>query len=404
MLIKLAWRNIWRNKRRSAIMLSSIVVGYAALVFMDGLTTGMVLQLLDNRIGIHTAHLQVHKAGFLDNRVLENRVRNPEEVASALDQSEEIDRWSGRVLTYGMVNSASGSAGVTIVGVEPGRESGITQIAGLVKSGRYLSGDRREILLSERLADKLGVGLNDKVVGMASGLGGEIGSELFRVVGLYRTYNSTFDEMHAYVFIDDARRMLSLESGVMEFAVICENTDLIESMERSLAAKLGDRYEVSTYRELLPLLVVQVDIYREMMLIVYAILSLAIVLGIVNTMLMAVYERIHEFGVLFAIGMKRHKVFSMIVLETFSLGVLGTIIGIGAGAGVTAPFMKTGIDLSMFEQSLTAFGTGAVIHPQLTLKALFSAAALVPLVSVLGALFPGYKAVRLEPVEAIRFV
>lgn len=404
MLSRLAWRNIWRNKRRSAIVLSSIVVGYAALVFMDGLSTGMVRQMLDNRIGIHTAHLQVHRSGFLDNRVVENRIRNPQEVASVLNETEGIARWSSRVLTFGMVNSSSGSAGVTVIGVDPEREAGITGIADLVKSGSYLSGGRREILLSERLAGKLGVDLGDKIVGMASGLEGEIGSELFRVVGIYRTYDSGFDETHAYVYIDDARSMLSLESGLMEFAVVCEGTKMIEPVERYLSQALGEGYEVSTYRELLPLLVVQLDVYRQMMLVVYAIVSLVIVLGIVNTMLMAVYERIHEFGVLFAVGMKRHRVFSMVLLEAVTLGVLGTVMGIGAGAAVTAPFMKAGINLSMFEHSLTAFGSGAVIHPQLTLQALFSAAAIVPLVSVLGALFPGYKAMTFEPVEAIRFI
>lgn len=404
MLIRLAWRNIWRNKRRSAIVLSSIVTGYAALVFLDGLSTGMVNQMLENRISVHTAHLQVHAAEFLDNRVLENRMRDPRTVASALAEARGVERYSGRVLNFGMLSSASGSAGVTIVGVEPERERGITQIAELVRSGRYLGGGRREILLSERLADKLGVGLGDRVVGMASGAGGEIGSELFRVTGLYRTYDSGFDETHAYIGIDDARRMLSLEEGVMEFAVLCREAERIESVERSLTTALGGRYEVSTYRELLPLLVVQLDIYREMMLIVYAIVGVAIVLGIVNTMLMAVYERIREFGVLFAIGMKRRRVFGMILVEALSLGVAGTILGIGAGAAVTAPFMKTGIDLGAFEQSLTAFGTGAVIHPRLTVEALFSAAAVVPLVSVLGALYPGYKAVSFEPVEAIRFI
>jgi putative ABC transport system permease protein len=404
MLIKLAWRNIWRNKRRSAIVLSSIVFGYAALVFLDGLTTGMVFQMLDNRIGIYTAQLEVHHAGFLESGVLENRIGDPGDVAAVLDRTAGIDAYSGRVLTFGMLSSASGSAGVTVVGVDPERESAVTQIAQLVRAGSYLSGAGREILLSERLADKIGVGLGEKVVGMASGLGGEIGSDLFRVVGLYRTYDSGFDETHAYVDAADAQRMLSLGSDIMEFAVVCKSTDLIEAVKQSLSRSLGDRYEVSTYRELLPLLVAQLDIYRQMMLVIYAIGGLAIVLGIVNTMLMAVYERIHEFGVLFAVGMKRRSVFSMVLLEALSLGAAGTVMGIGAGAALTASFMKVGIDLSMFEESLAAFGAGAVIHPQLTIQSLFSAAVVVPLVSVLGAMYPGYRATTFEPVEAIRFV
>lgn len=404
MLLTLAWRNLWRNKRRSGIVLSSIVLGYAAMVFLDGLMTGMARQMLENRIGIHTAHLQVHRAGFLDNRVLANRIEEPGEVAAALEAAPGVERFSRRVLTFGMVSSASGSAGVTLVGVEPERERAVTQIPDLVTAGSYLSGGAREILLSERVAGELDVGLGGKVVGMASGLGGEVGSELFRVAGLFASYDSRFDDTHVYVPLADARRLLSLDEGVMEFAALCPDPAASEAAADSLAAALGDRYAVATYRELLPLLVVQVDVYRQMMLVIYAIVGLAVVLGIVNTMLMAVYERINEFGVLLAIGMRRRRVFGMVVLEALTLGVLGTAAGIGAGAAVTAPFMEAGIDLSAFEAGLTAFGTGAVIHPQLTAASLFSAALVVPLVSVLGALYPSYEAVNLEPVEAIRHV
>ena len=404
MLFKLAWRNLWRNRRRSAIVLSSVVLGYAALVFLDALSTGMIHQMVRNRVGVHTAHIQIHRAGFLDNQVLGNRITNPDAVASALKETPGIERTSCRVLTFGMLNSASGSAGLTLVGVEPEAESQVTQIAELVREGTYLTGSGREILLSGKVADKLGVRLGDKIVGMASGLGGEIGAELFRVVGLFRTYDSGFDETHAYVDIDDAQRMLSLGNGVMEFAVLCSDVVSKDAVKRSLADSLGDGYDVSTYRNLLPLLVAQLDVYRQMMWIVYAIVGLAVVLGIVNTMLMAVYERIREFGVLFSIGMHRGRVFTMVVLEALILGALGTALGVAAGAAVTAPFTRSGIDLSMFEKSLTSFGTGAVIYPQLTVAALFSAAAVVPLVSVLGALYPGYEAVTLEPVEAIRHV
>lgn len=404
MLLRLAWRNIWRNGRRSAIVLSSIVVGYAALVFMDGLSTGMIHQMLENRIGMHTAHIQVHRKGFLDNRVLENRILRADSVAAALEATRGLEHYSGRVIAFGMVSSASGSAGVTVVGVDPSMEREVTLIEEMVNSGGYLAGEAREILVSGRLARKLDVEIGGKVVGMASGIGGEIGSELFRVSGIFDTYDSNFDETHVFVNIEDARRVLSLGSSVMEFAAVCSDADDVDGIGSEIASRLGEAYAVSTYRELLPLLVMQVDVYRQMMLIVYLIISLAIVLGIVNTMLMAVYERIPEFGVLFAVGMKRRKVFGMVVFEALLLGVAGTAAGMVAGSALTASLMNTGIDLSTFEESLTAFGTGAVIRPRLTLSGILSAAAAVPLVSVLGALYPAWRAVRLRPVEAIRYI
>ncbi|NIW79399.1 MAG: FtsX-like permease family protein [Calditrichae bacterium] len=267
-----------------------------------------------------------------------------------------------------------------------------------------MSGKEREIVIGKRLAEKLGVELGDKVVAMATTLEGTVGSDVFRIVGLYQTFSSEFDKTTIYVPLSNAQRMLELGDKLTEFAIIIENTKLLDRVKASLKSQLGENYEVLTYRDLLPLLVMQIDLYKETIWIFYLIVGIAMVFGIINTMLMSVLERIREFGVLMAIGMKNTRLFIMILIEAFILGIFGSALGVIAGIIIYYPLSISGIDLSLFAEGLTAFGSGAIIYPILTANSVLNAVIIIPVVSVLGALYPAYKTIRLQPVTAIRHV
>lgn len=404
MLLRIAWRNIWRNKRRSAIIIASMVVGYVALIFMDSLTAGMIRQMLTNQVGIYTAHIEIHRKGYIDNPVVQNFIPETETVEEVLENSPGISSFTKRVLAFAMITSASGSAGVTIVGIEPEKEKNVTTIGNYIVEGSYLSGKEREIMLSSELAEKLEVGLLDKVIVMASGIDGTIGTELFRVVGIFRSPSVQFDRANIYIPIEPARKLISMKDGAMEFAAICKSTEAVDNIKEELATRLDDSMEVVTYKELHPLLLAQFDIFRQMMFIFYAILGVAVMFGVINTMLMAVMERIHEFGILISLGMKVRKLFAMILVEGLLLGVAGTILGIISGIAISALFSHSGINLSVFKESLTYFGAGAIIYPVLTTKGILTASSIVPVTSIIGTIYPGFKVARLEPVEAIRHI
>lgn len=404
MLLTIAWRNIWRNRRRSMIVLISVIVGVAAMMFTDGLSVGMIYQMLDNRIGSHTAHVQVHANGFNDHRVIGKNIEKTRIVEHALEQTPGVRHWSRRVVTYGLLSSALSSSGGLIIGVEPGREPKITSIRESIVEGEYLSGAPHEVVIGRKLAEKLQVGIGGKVVGMASALSGDVGSDLFRVVGIYETVSSEFDKTHMFTTLDNAQSMLELDDRVLEYAVIVDDISRVEEVATDLRRILSADYEVLSYIDLLPLLVAQMEMYDEMMWIVYIIIGLAMIFGIVNTMLMSVFERIQEFGVLMAIGMKNAYVFRMVMIEAFILGVIGTAVGLGLGAVFILATGSVGIDLSMFAESLTAFGAGAIIYPQLTMTTVVNVLIIIPLTALVGALYPAIKATRLQPVTAIRYV
>ncbi len=404
MLWKISWRNLWRNKRRSVIVLISIVIGVVALIFSDTLMTGMVHQMLYNQIGTDVGHIQVHRRGYQDNPILENSMENSALVEKALKENPDVQYFSRRIISFGLLSSSYNSSGVNIVGIEPDREQHITIISKSVIAGRYLSGTEREILISRSLAEKLEVELGDKVVAMASQIDGSVGSEVFRVVGIYRTFDSEFDKMHVYIPLISARKMLNLGDRISEFVAIVKDVQMVDAVRDQLRQQLPDTFEVLSFKEIVPLMVYQLEIFNEMMYIYYVIIGIALIFGIINTMLMSVFERIQEIGVLKAIGMPDRMVLGMVLLEAAILGLFGTVIGTGLGYLIYLPLSHSGIDLSVFSDSLNSFGVGSIIYPIFEPRILGSVFFFIPIFAVLGAIYPAIKAVRFEPVEAMRFV
>lgn len=403
-IFRLAWRNIWRNKRRSIIVMSSVAVGVIATVLMDTLSRGMAFQMLYNQIGSHVAHLQVHRRGFKDNPIVQNSIPDANVVKRAVASTPGVLSQSSRVLTFGLLSSALSSSGVSLVGIDPREEEEITTIKGSIVAGMYLSGGRNEAVVGRALAEKLGVGLGDRVVGMASAVDGHVGSDVFRIVGLYETLSSEFDKSFVYIGRNNAQDMLELGEEISEIAIRIGNLRQLGAVQAGLQETLGESYEVLTYPEILPFLVLQIDLYDQSMFIFYAIVGIALIFGIINTMLMSVFERIREFGVLKAVGMKDRRLIIMVLLEAFFLGTIGTAAGFVLGYLTYLPLQRTGLDLSMFSESLRSLGVGAVIFPVLTWEVLANALFIIPLVAVVGALYPAIRAGRLLPVGAIRSV
>ncbi len=404
MLLKMAWRNIWRNARRSLIVITSIVVGLVAILLNDALSIGMIQQIFDNQIRSHVSYLQIHARGFNDNKVIQNRILRPEAVERLLDRNPDIQAYSRRVVTFGLVSSASNSSGSMLIGVEPGREGLVTTIKASIVEGKYLTGSPHEVIIGKSMAEKLGVGLGAKLVAMSSMVSGAVGSDLFRVVGIFQTVSSEFDKSFVYVSLQNAQEMLELGEAVSEFAIITASRESVERVKHQVASELGPELEVLSYADLLPLMIAQMEMYKETSYVVYVIVGLAMIFGIINAMLMSVFERIHEFGVLMAIGMKNRRLFLLVLTEALLLGVAGTAVGLLVGMAVYLPLTATGIDLSMFAEGLASFGSGSVIYPRLTLDSVITASLVVPLVTLLGAVYPALKSIRLVPVQAIRYV
>lgn len=404
MLLRLAWRNIWRNRRRSSIILTSIVIGVTAMLFTDSLMRGFMNQMFQNQLGAHTSHMQIHAAGFHDNKTVQNFMPRPDSIVTILEADQRVLHVSRRIIAFGLLTSASSSSGVSFVGIDPRREADITTISRSLTRGRYLGGGANEIFMSERLAQSLDLRLGDRVVAMASTADGTVGSEMFRIVGLYQSASSAFDKVHVYIRITTAQRLLRVGDRVSEIAVIARSVDSIPHLKAKTLARLDKSYEVLSYQDLLPSLLSQLELTESMMAVFYFIIGLAMIFGVINTMLMSVFERIREFGVLKSIGMRNSTLFSLIELEALLLGLLGTLSGLGMGMIIHAYTIRSGLDFSIFSEALASYGAGAVIYPELNVASIATGLSIILGVCALAALYPAYRAMRLEPVHAMRYV
>ncbi len=404
MLIRIAWRNLWRNRVRSAIVLTSIVVGVTALVFTDALTWGMVRQMLDNRVAMHVGHLQVHAVGFRDDPSLDRVIGDPMLVDLAAARDTTIVASSFRVTTFGLAGSAYNTAGAAIIGVDPAREQHVTSIARSVVEGDYLSGDRREILVSRRIAGRLRVTVGDKVVLTASRTDGSVGTDVFRICGLYTTFDSQFDATHMFITLGAAQGMLGMGKAVTGLVALVRSPERADVAAAELQTRLPGGLEAVSYRTLLPLIVMQIEMYSQMSWIIYLIVGIAMMFGIINVMLMSVYERIREFGVMMSIGMANASVFRMVMFEAFLIGAFGSVVGLVLSWGITYPFAINGIDLGSFASGFSQYGVSRIIYPHFAPIMVINVLAVVPAVVMVGAVYPAFRAVRLKPVEAVRHV
>ena len=405
MLLKLVWRNIWRNQRRSIIVLGSVIIGVISIFFLEGVTNAFLNQMLYNQISLSTSHIQIHKKGFIDNKTIQNYIPSQDVVESVLNAQSGIDSYSKRGITFGLLSSAENSSGIYLFGIKNEMESKVSKIKSSVTSGEYLSGETGEMLIGKKLADKLNVQIGDKVVAMANELDGSIGSDVFRIKGIFETENSEFDRSNIFINLSQFESMLSLDNKVHEFAIILDNPQNANLIRDQIITKLNNSsYEVQTYEQLLPLLILQIELSKEATIVFNLIIGLVLIFGIINSMLMSVFERINELGILLAIGMKTTKLFTMILLESFLLGCLGTVVGSSIGGVIIVLLNKSGLNLSLFAESLNSYGIGAILYPTVNITQVSSVLIMIPLISIIGAVYPAYKAIKLQPVEAIRYV
>lgn len=402
MLTTIAWRNIWRSRTRSLVVIGAIVLGIWALVFMISFTVGMVQSYVDDAIATSIGHLQVHQDSFREEAKLAYYFDIDPATLEELAALEAVKGVAPRTLVNAMVGSSRNTRGVQIRGIDPAAERLVTALDQRIVAGEYFSEEgRNPILLSSALAAKLKVKVRSKVVLTFQDLHHEITAGAFRVVGLFDTGNKPFDEGNVFVRRADLNRLLGEDAMTHELSFFLDTPQRLAEVKAEAKTILPELL-VEDYREVAPDLQLYEGQIQTSATIFMTIIMLALLFGIVNTMLMAVLERYRELGMLMAVGMNKGRVFGMIVLETFFLALLAIIPGLLLGWGTVVILAKKGIDLSVFGNGLSQFGMSHMVYPQLQTAFYVQLAVIVAATALLGALYPAWRAIRLSPVEAIR--
>ncbi|MDR0711867.1 MAG: FtsX-like permease family protein [Prevotellaceae bacterium] len=405
MIAKLAWKNIWRNKVRSGVILGATGIGLFAGFYLSAFMSGWVVGTANNDIDTYLAHLQIHDTAFLSNGDL-NAFFMQAPVMEKIKQSELPVSVSCCLKLSGMLASAKNATGVSAKGVNVEEEKAISSIWKQIPDtlGAFLPDEARmPIVISKKIAEKLKVKLKSKIVFTFQDVEGEMQSIAFRVCGIYKTTNAAFDEGNIFVRRDDIFAYTGLPDGAThEASVKVADLETCKIVAPQLKALLSDM-DVQDWSELNPVLSMSMGWMEVFAIIINAVFLFALSFGVINTMLMAVLERTRELGMLGAIGMSKRKIFRMIMLETVFLTLLGSLAGIAAGVAAIAPNVSDGIDLSiMMEGTYEDFGFGSIVYPVLNVKTFVQIVVLVILTGIVSAIYPAIKALKLNPLEAIR--
>ena len=402
MLIYLSWRNIWRNKVRSAVIMSSIALGMVAGVFIIALYYGMGNSRLKIAIEHEVSHIQIHHPDFKSD-YRPGFSFPADETEKILRKTSGVKSISLRSVASGMIANAGSANGVMIHGIDPQSENDTRALATFIKSGNYLdTSTGSQILVSTRLAEKMNLRTGSKVVLTFTDMQDNIASGAFRVRGLYQSENAPLDEMHTFILKNELDNLLGTNGQAHEAAVLLQNDERLESTASALQAALP-RCKVETWKELSPetdLVISSLDSYSMIFIVI---ILMALSFGIVNAMLMAVLERAREIGMLMAIGTSKLRLFTMILLETIFLTVAGAPVGLFAGWLVILWLGRHGIDFSvMAGETMSRYGYAQIIYPELPLHSVVYTMVLVMFTALFSAIVPATRVLRLKPAEAIR--
>ncbi len=403
MLIKIAWRNIWRSKGRSMVVMGSIIVGIWALISAVGFMNGFMVGYMADIINHDISNIQIHNPEFKSDQEVKYVIPDGKKKVNEIRKWTEVEGATSRIIVSGMIASARKGSAVQIRGVDKSNEAKVTELDSLVNEGTYFDGIKRNpILLGKKLAEELKVKVKSKVILTFMDESGTPISARFRVAGIINTSSVNLNEMTAFVLNEDIGRLLG-SYEIHEIAIL--TMPRIE--EEVVLNKYNDLFKgdlVETWTQVAPELELLNEMYGSMMYVLVFIVMMALVFGIVNTMLMAVLERIRELGMLMAVGMTRIKVFLMVLLETIFLGILGSPIGLFFGWLMMYYYTTNGIDLSAYSEGLESFGYSSILYPYVDSSTYLIVTVSVIITAFIGAVYPAWKAIKLKPVEALHAI
>lgn len=403
-LIKLAWRNIWRNKRRTIILICAMSTGLIGILVCEGFINGWLDSMIENATNKGTGHIAIFAKGYFENPAVEKNLAIDADLEKSLDADPRIKQWTPRIKVNGLLSNAEHANMINIIGVAPDREANVSVIADSMVEGRWLKpDDRNVIVIGAKTAERYGTKLGRKVVLISQQDGGDVGSAAFHIVGIFRTDAEAFDKSVVYINLPDARKLVNLIDRITEVNLVLNDLNQVDDVSASLGTKLDTgKLEVLTWKDQQPFTVKMIGMSDAWTGIVYAIYFIAMAFGIVNTLLMAVNERYREIGIMLAIGTRRFQVVVMVALESFFLAVISVIVGNAIGIGLVRYWGATGMDLSSFAEGLAMYGMGRVLYLSIGVDSVIQMSVITFVIAVLFSLYPAIRASRFKPIEAIQ--
>ncbi len=403
-LLKISWRNIWRNRTRSIVIIAAIVLGLMGGVFSAGMRLGVETQQFSETVENQISHIQIHHPEFIANPEARFTIPDGKQIAGEISLMNGVAVVATRTVFDGMIGSANKNAGVRIKGIDPEAEALTTGLEGLIENGTYFTEEGRlpSLIIGRRLARELKSEVGSRLVLTFQDGESEIVSASYRVEGIYSVTTPAFEERTVFVRASELNELIGMAGAVHEIAVVLDNLDDYRTKTNMLQLK-HPQLVVRHWADLAPAIFYSLEFLHQNLAWMVGIIILGVSFGLLNTILMSVLERVNEFGVLMAIGMKRIKVFSMVVLETSLLSIFGGAFGLTLSYIMVRLLNINGIDLSSTGGAgLEEFGYSSLVFLEVPDKFYLELGILVVFFAVIASLYPALKAVRLVPAESVR--
>lgn len=399
LLLPLAWRNLWRNPRRTIITVLVVGVGVWSILIFSVLLKAWGLSSRDATIRLMTGEVQIHAPGYLDDPTAARRMKPPAAGLLRALHAPAVKAYAPRVRISAIVKSEYKTLPVTLSGVDPAAERQLSTLPGQIASGRYLVGpDDNGIVLGRNLATRLKTRIGKRVVVMSQAADGHLAERAFRVVGLFAAARQAEDGF-AFTGLTSAQSFVGIGRDVTEIALALKTEDALDATVASLKAS-SPGLDIRDWKSLEPMTYAVSTFFNSFIMLWLWVMFALMTFGIVNTQMMAVFERSREFGLLQALGMRPKAILGEVALETVLLVGVGVVLGIGAACACVAAFPE-GIDLGFLGRGAEYVGAGKVLHPQIDIADFVFYGAIVWVLSTLVALWPARRAARINPVEAM---
>ncbi len=409
MLLSIAWRNLWRNKIRSTVIFSSIAIGIIGAVFSDGFMSGMIDQRVNAAIANEVSDIQVHNPSFLLNGEIRYQIPRAQRIVQKIRKLPEVKGVSLRLKVQAMAASANAGTGIDLYGVNPAEEQKVSDLPSHIIEGKYLSENQKiPVVIGQKLSHKLNLGLGDKLIVTLTDSSGTITNSAYQITGIYKTANDRFDASHVFVDKKDLAKVVDYPPSAGDEIAIRLNDSrktpaVMKKLKRMFQKEIRQKAIIlQSWDQIQPLLKSMVTLMNYFSYLFLLIILAALAFAIINTMLMAVMERTREIGMLMALGMNKRKIFTLIMLETVLLSVVGAILGLLVSILIVNHYATYGFDLSSVASGLNYLGYSSRIFFRVNTNFYVMSIVLVALIAVLSSVSPALKALKLQPATAIR--
>ncbi len=402
-LVRLAWKNIWRNRSRTLITMAAIFFAVILSVLANSLQDGVFNNLIKNVVSFYSGYVQVHKEGYWDEQILDNSFESSAETESKILKYSNISSVTGRLESFALASSEELTKGCLIVGIDPEKENVITSLKSKLTKGRYIKSDDIAVLLSEGLADRLKLRLNDTIVLLAQGYHGATAAGKYPIKGLLKFGSPDLNNKTLFMPLAASQDLFQAYDIITSYILSLKDTEDLASTAESVRLNLGAGFEVMTWEEIMPDIKQHIQTDSESIKYILGILYMLICFGIFGTILMMMEERKFELGMLVAIGMKKIRLIILLLIESvftvFSGCLLGLLFSVPLVYYLKVNPVKLGGDTAKaYEQ----FGFEA-IFPASTNFSIFLEQGLIVLgIGLLISLYPVYKIIRLDPINSMK--